>query len=526
MKMINLITVAFLMILVSCGQEKKQKADDSKTTQEPAMNTLTAQEKSEGWKLLFDGNTTEGWRNFNGDSISGWEVLDGSLVGHGQGGDIGGDIVTLKKYDNFILKWEWKLGSNGNSGVMYHVVEGEKYFAPYTTGPEYQLIEDENYYWPPGVAKDTFLRYPKAKKYTDFRKMLEQEKSIDAVVVATPDHTHAVATIMALNMGKNVYCEKPLTHTIKEAREIAKAARKAKVATQMGNQGMEFEGNRLLKEWIEDGAIGKVHEVHAWSDRPTHKGSTDLYWPQGIKRPSDTPPVPSTLNWNLWLGPAPYRPYHPAYVPFKWRGWWDFGEGGLGDMGVHNLAPVFSALNLEAPISVSSSSTPVFNETVPIASMAHYEFPAKEDNSPVKLHWYDGGILPERPQELEDHRIMDPEDGLIFVGDKGKILVEGWGGERPMLIPESKMQAYKKPPKTLPRSIGHYKEWIEACKNGTPTQANFEFAANLTETLLLGMISVRLGGKKLIWDSENMKISNLPDANKYIHYKYRNGWNL
>ena len=373
-------------------------------------------------------------------------------------------------------------------------------------------------------AADTFKHYPKARRYRDFRKMLEKEKNIDAVVVATPDHNHAVATMAAIKRGKHVYCEKPLTRTVYEARAIAQAARKAGVATQMGNQGMAFEGNRLINEWLWDGAIGPVREVHAWSDRPTHNGQ--LFWAQGIERPKDKPPIPSTLSWDLWLGPAPYRPYHPAYVPFKWRGWWDFGSGGLGDMGIHNLAPVFSALKLGAPRSVHSSSTLVYKETLPLASAVHYEFPAREDMPPVKLHWYDGGIIPARPEELEDTRELSREDGVIFVGDKGKMYVEGWGGNSPRLIPEAKMKAYKRPPKTLRRSIGHHKEWIQACKTGSQTRSNFDFAGPLTEALLLGTVSVRMGGKKLTWDSQDMKITNLPEANKYLHYKYRPGWTL
>jgi predicted dehydrogenase len=373
-------------------------------------------------------------------------------------------------------------------------------------------------------AADTFKSYPKAKKYRDFRVMLEKEKGIDAVVVATPDHVHAVASMMAIKTGKHVYCEKPLTRTVHEARVIAKAAQQAGVATQMGNQGMAFEGNRLINEWIWDGAIGPVREVHAWSDRPTHNGQ--LFWAQGVDRPKDTPAVPSTLDWDLWLGPAPYRPYHPAYVPFAWRGWWDFGSGGLGDMGIHNLAPVFSALKLGTPESVHSSSTLVYKETLPLASTVHYQFGAREDMPPVKLHWYDGGMLPSRPDEFEDTREMSREDGLIFVGDKGTMYVEGWGGNSPRLIPEAKMKAYERPPKMLPRSIGHHKEWIQACKTGSSTRSNFGFAGPLTEAVMLGTISVRMGGKRLVWDSRNFKITNLPEANKYLHYEYRSGWTL
>jgi predicted dehydrogenase len=377
-------------------------------------------------------------------------------------------------------------------------------------------------------ADKTFKKYPDAKRYKDFREMLEKEKSIDAVVVGTPDHIHAIVSMTAIKMGKHVYCEKPLTRTVYEARAVAKAAREAKVATQMGNQGMAFEGNRQINEWLADGAIGPVREVHVWSDRPTHSGKLPLYWAQGIERPQDTPAVPETLDWDLWLGPAPFRPYHPAYAPFRWRGWWDFGSGGLGDMGIHNLAPVFSALKLGAPESLYASSTAVYKETVPVAATVHYDFPARGSLPPVKLHWYDGGILPPRPEELEeDERNLDPEDGIIFVGDDGKMLVTGWGGRMPRLIPESRNQEYKRPEPTLPRSKGHHQEWIDACKGGTTApRSNFDFAGPLTEAVLLGSVCIHNGGAKLLWDSANLKITNAPEANNLLHYEYRKGWKL
>jgi predicted dehydrogenase len=373
---------------------------------------------------------------------------------------------------------------------------------------------------------DPVRKFPGAKRYRDYRKLLEIEKSLDAVVVSIPDHSHAAASMMAIKLGRHVYCEKPLTRTVKEARAVALAAREAKVATQMGNQGMAFEGNRFINEWLADGAIGAVREAHVWSDRPTHRGRLPFWWPQGIERPSDTPPVPANLDWDLWLGPAPMRPYHPAYVPFKWRGWWDFGSGGLGDMGIHNLAPVFSALKLGAPMSVHASSTPVFPETVPLANVVHYEFPERGDLPPVKLHWYDGGMMPPRPEELADDRELNREDGIIFVGDKGKMLVEGWGGEKPRLIPESRNKEYQRPPKTLPRSIGHHKEWLLACRTGSPTRSNFDFAGPLTEAVLLGMVCVRNGGDEIRWDSSRLTVTNDPDANRFLHYEYRPGWEL
>ena len=375
-------------------------------------------------------------------------------------------------------------------------------------------------------AAKTFGKYPNAKRYTDFRQMLDKEKGIDAVVIAVPDHNHAIVSAAAMKHGKHVYCEKPLTRTVVEARTIAKIAKEQKVATQMGNQGMAFEGNRQITEWLRDGAIGPVREVHVWSDRPTHRGKMPLWWAQGIERPKDTPAVPTTMDWDLWLGPAPYRPYHPAYAPFRWRGWWDFGSGGLGDMGIHNLAPVFSSLNLGAPESVTASSTAVFEETVPLAAMVHYQFPARGEMPPVTLHWYDGGMLPNRPAELEENRDLDPEDGIIFVGDKGKMLVTGWGGEHPRLLPEQRDKDYKRPAKTLPRSIGHHQEWIAACKTGSATRSNFDFAGPLTEAVLLGSVCIHNGGQKLTWDSANLKITNDPDANKLLHYEYRKGWSL
>jgi predicted dehydrogenase len=273
--------------------------------------------------------------------------------------------------------------------------------------------------------------------------------------------------------------------------------------------------------------IGKVREVHAWSDRPTHQGKPPLWWPQGIERPQDTPPVPETLDWDLWLGSAPQRPYHPVYVPFAWRGWWDFGAGGLGDMGIHNVAPAFSALKLHAPVSVHASSTPVFAETLPVASVVHYEFAARGDMPAVTFHWYDGGLMPPRPRELESDRELNREDGLLFVGDKGKILVQGWGGESPRLIPEARMRSFKPPRRTLPRSVGHHKEWLDACKGRGTTRSNFpDFAAPLTEAVLLGTVSVRLGGRELLWDSVNLRVTNSDEANTLLHYDYRPGFHL
>jgi predicted dehydrogenase len=383
-------------------------------------------------------------------------------------------------------------------------------------------------------AAETYKRYPKAKKYSDFRIMLEKEKSIDAVVVATPDHTHAAAMMMAIKMGKHVFCEKPLTHSVYEARKVRDAARKAGVATQMGNQGHAGEGIRLICEWIWQGAIGPVRQVHVWT--------THAVWPQGMDRPQDKPKVPKTLNWDLWIGPAPYRPYHPMYLPMLWRGWWDFGTGALGDMACHNMDPIFWALKLGYPETVEASCS-IFVPTVtwdktlnteayPRASIIRYEFPARGDMPPVEVTWYDGGLMPKRPEELEDgRRLGNRLGGAIFVGDKGKLVCSSSAGE-PRLIPEKKMKEYGKPQRTIPRSVGHYKEWIQACKGGKPAGSNFQYAGLMTEVVLLGNIALRMSlklqekGLKLTYDPQAMKFTNLPEANEYIHRKYRKGWSL
>jgi len=374
-------------------------------------------------------------------------------------------------------------------------------------------------------AGGTFRRYPRATKYKDFRKMLDKEaKNIDAVVVATPDHIHALASIAAMKRNKHVYCEKPLTHSVYEARLMADVAREHKVATQMGNQGQASEQTRLMCEYIWDGAIGPVREVHVWTDRP-NRGLNSVYWPQGVDRSTDTPAVPDTLDWDLWLGPAPKRPYHPAYVPFKWRDWWDFGTGALGDIGCHALDPIFRALKLGHPTSVEAISTLVNKETYPLASAVHYEFPARGDMPPVKVTWYDGGMRPPRPVELEDNRQIGT-NGKLFIGDKGKMFAE-------RLIPESRMKEYGKPPQKIPRSPGHHKEWILACKGGKPAGSNFpDHAGLLAQVVLLGNVALRpelretMNRTKLMWDGAKMEITNVPEANKFLHREYREGWTL
>jgi predicted dehydrogenase len=341
--------------------------------------------------------------------------------------------------------------------------------------------------------------------------------------VATPDHVHAFATIMALKLGKHVYCEKPLTHSVWEARQVANQTRQSKLATQMGNQGQASEDTRRLCEYVWAGAIGPVRQVHIWTDRPSN-GLFKEYWPQGVSRPKETPPVPDTLAWDLWIGPAPFRPYHPIYAPFNWRGWWDFGTGALGDIGCHAFDPVFRALKLGHPVSVEATSSRFNEETYPLASIVRYEFPARGDMPPVTLTWYDGGLKPPRPAELESGREFG-SNGRLLIGDQGALFGSS-------LIPESRMKDYPAPPKTIKRSPGHHQEWIDAIRGGEKPGSNFEFAGPLAETVLMGNIALRaslreeLTHKRLLWDSASFQFSNCAEANTFLRREYRKGWTL
>jgi predicted dehydrogenase len=327
----------------------------------------------------------------------------------------------------------------------------------------------------------------------------------------------------AMKRGKHVYTQKPLTHTVYESRALAKAAKEYKVATQMGNQGQATDGPRRLREMIWDGVIGPVREVHVWTDRPNN-GLTRIYWPQGVARPQDTPPTPETLDWDLFLGPAPERPYHPAYHPFKWRGWWDFGTGALGDIGCHSLDPIFRALNLKYPVTVQAVSTLVNEETYPSGSMVRYEFAARENMPALTLTWYDGGLRPFILPEIEAGSKMGT-GGTIFVGDKGKILDD-------KIYPLSLRNSYTPPKPYIPSSPGHEEEWILACKGGEPAGSDFEWAGPLTETVLLGNIVIRrdlkekLSGTVLKFDPEKFSFPEMPEADKYLHCEYRKGWSL
>lgn len=370
---------------------------------------------------------------------------------------------------------------------------------------------------------EVFKLYPKAKRYKDYRVMLDKQKEIDAVIVATPDHTHAVISMEAMKRNKHVFTQKPLTHTVYEARALAKAAKEYKVATQMGNQGQASDSPRRLREMIWDGVIGHVREVHVWTDRPNN-GLFKTYWPQGVERPVDTPPVPAALDWDLFLGPAPERPYHPAYHPFTWRGWWDFGTGALGDIGCHSLDPIFRALKLKYPTSIQAVSTLVNDETYPLASIVRYEFPARGEMPPVTLTWYDGGMRPMLIPEMEPGMKMGA-GGTLYIGDKGKILDD-------KILPLSLRNSYTPPAPYIPSSPGHEQEWLNACKGGAAAGSDFEWAGPLTETVLLGNIALRkelretLSGTLLKFDPEKFSFPDLPEADKFLHTTYREGWSL
>jgi predicted dehydrogenase len=358
--------------------------------------------------------------------------------------------------------------------------------------------------------------FPEAKVYSDFREMLETHADLDAVMVATPDHSHAVIALAAMKKGKHVFCQKPLTHSVQEAVRMAKVAAETKVATQMGNQGQASEEARLICEHIWADSIGAVREIHSWSNR-----RPDIS-PRGIPRPAETPAVPDGLNWDLWLGPAPQRPYHPAYHPFAWRGWWDFGTGVLGDIGCHNLSAAFKALKLGWPESVEACSThwnappEIRNETAPLASTVTYRFAATADHPEILVRWYDGGMMPPLPRAVGGKNIF-VDDGTLIVGDAGMLL----GAQ---LLPGSHAEKVGQPAQVLERSPGHYQEWIDACKGGKPAGSNFvDHAAHLAAVVLMGNIAIRTQ-QKLLWDSEQLKFKNSDQANELLDPPYREGW--
>jgi len=376
-----------------------------------------------------------------------------------------------------------------------------------------------------------FVRWPRATRYRDYRVMLDREaKNIDAVVVATPDHTHAFAALAAMQLGKHVYVEKPLTHSIWEARQLLKAARRYGVATQMGNQGHSSGGTRRLCEIIWSGMVGEISEVHVWTDRPI--------WPQGVSTPLPPQPVPYTMAWDLWIGAAPMRPYNAGYAPFSWRGWWDFGCGALGDMGCHNMDPAFWALDLSEPVSVECVYREGNNDqTGPTKGVVRYEFPARlnkfaqQEMRPVTVYWYEGGMLPERPRNVPEEEVLgEGDNGSLFMGSKGAVTTGGYG-EKPRFVPASRMaeeqDAIQRLVKVIPRvPEGHRREWVRSCKDGVPSGSHFEYSVPLTETVLLGNLALRTG-EKIYWNAQEMRATNeVSGLDALIRRDYRAGYNL
>jgi predicted dehydrogenase len=387
-------------------------------------------------------------------------------------------------------------------------------------------------------------RFEKAGYYKDFREMLEKEKNnIDACSVSTPDNTHAVAALAAMQLGKHVYVQKPLTHDIYEARLLTESARKYKLVAQMGNQGASGDGVRQMREWYNAGIIGDAHTIIVWTNRPV--------WPQGFGKPKTTAPVPPELNWDLWLGPAKWEEYREGYVPFNWRGYWDFGTGALGDMGCHLIDPAFKTVGLGYPSEVECSEAAIFEQmwtpsyypdSCPAASSITLKFPGQKGKPDVKMHWMDGGIRPERPEELGPDEVMGDSDGsggVIIEGTKGKMMCGTYGSD-PKLLPTSRMKEVNVP-KTLARvPEGHYVQWVNACIAGygkAELSSPFDYAGPLTEAILMGNLALRswilkdakgkfTGRKKLLWDAKNMKITNYDEANQFVKREYREGWKL
>ena len=374
-------------------------------------------------------------------------------------------------------------------------------------------------------AAPVFAQYPGAKQYSDFRVMLEKQPEIDAVLIATPDHTHAVIAKAAMEAGKHVYCQKPLTHDVFESRRLAAIAAATGVVTQMGIQGHSMSGGREVAEWIQAGVIGEVREVDAWCDLSYYPWGHESWSSPVGARPAETPPVPGTLDWELWIGPAPMRPYHPCYHPRTWRSWLDFGCGMMGDRGAHTLDPIVWALDLGAPISIDGSSTGQTDEMHSLASAVRYEFPAKGNRPAVAINWYDG-LRPPRPSELGEKDVLGASDGgALFKGSTG-YLTSGTYGQSPRLLPEARMKDFTPPASTLRKIEGsHENEWCNAIRESRKANADFAYSGPLTEIALLGNIAKRMN-TKLLWDSEKMEFTNVPEATQYVRQAYREGWSL
>lgn len=363
---------------------------------------------------------------------------------------------------------------------------------------------DHNY------AAEVFDTYPDAETYYDYRRMFdEMGQEIDGVIVATPDHTHAKITSDAMRRGFHVYTQKPLTWSIAEARHLARLARETDVVTQMGNQGHSSDDARLINEYIRSGALGEIQKVHVWTNRPI--------WPQGVALPESVQRVPDKLNWDLFLGPAEEEAYHEDFHPFTWRGWVDWGTGALGDMGAHLVDHPYWALELEAPTTIQTRSTPFNGESWPNATTTYFEFPERNDRSAVEMIWYDGGMRPPRPDAIPEEETLTPGGGALFVGDDGYLVHETYGSN-PQIFPVEKAEQTDEPPRQFDRveAESHEMNWIQAIKGQAEATSQFEYAAGLTETMLLGLVSLRAGNKKIHWDHDAGEVTNVPEANQYL----------
>jgi predicted dehydrogenase len=363
----------------------------------------------------------------------------------------------------------------------------------------------------------------KVADYEDFRPMLEKEKAIDAILCATPDHNHAYVSVTAMRQGKHVYCEKPLTHNVWEARHVAKVAKETGVATQLGNQGHSGDHIRTTCEMIWSGVIGDIREVHAWTGASRWNKTC-------LNGQPPAEPVPKGVNWDLWLGTRQTRPYSKDYNPVTWRDFWDFGTAPIGDFFCHNFDPACWALDLKEPLSIEAHAAAGVNSYIaPVAGIYTYKFGPRDGEHgkmpPVTFTWYEGGLMPPRPDIMEpDDQLGAAGNGILFVGDKGYLTCPGWAG-RPTLLPGARDAEYQRPPKTLPRVKGHHRDWLDACKGGTQSSANFGYGAALTEVGLLGLVAMRTQ-KKIYWDAKAMKATNAPEADKFLKESYRAGWEV
>jgi predicted dehydrogenase len=477
-----------------------------------------------------------------------------NVAGVGVGGMGRSNLVNLASENVVALcDVDWDYANRGFEGLDNSIKNQQERLERTTPRldaqgrPEAPLTAIDRQRIPMEIARMKRLKdehIPRATRYQDYRQMLDRQKDIDAVVIATSDHMHAAIALAAMDLGKHVYVQKPLTWSVAEARQLARKAKaNPKVVTQMGNQGHSWDDARTAIEYVWAGAIGDVREVHVWTNRPLG------YWPQGIPRPEARTPPPNGFRWNgpgiearlatamagnypkpeglawdLFLGPAPYIEYHPVYHPFNWRGWVDWGCGAIGDMGAHLMDHSMWALDLGYPTTIETLATPFNGASFPNATMTIYDFPARNGKPPVKLTWYDGGLLPPRPLELPENQILNPTGGAILVGTKGKLMHETYG-KNPRLLPDSLHKSYGKPAEKLPRipHENHEMNWVDAAKGKTAVSCPFEYAAKLTEVMLLGVVALK-AGKKIEYDAANMRVTNIPAANQYLTREPRAGW--